>query len=1199
MDVEALEGSWADQPFKLTSPARMRYAEEHVAIERFELAARESTLSLSGSLPMTERAGRGEIDVAARAQLAALANYLPPETNITGDGVVTLTGSLAGTLEFVDPDLLLTVEDGLVLSPQLEPGFSNLVLRARVANGEAHIERLDGNWGSATIEASGHIPFEALPQLPIQVPRQRGPSTFNVAIRGLNPAAIPGAPRGLTGQIALDGQISAPRPELAALEGRISFPQLALAFGSLDLAQQQPSAIAIASGAATVEQFNLTGSVGSLAADGTVALVGSRALGLNVNGTLNVGAISVLTDKVQAEGTSTLQLTARGTVDAPELEGSVEISDATVASDEANIGAEHINARLELSGKRILLTTLEANINGGALEGGGSVTLDDRAGPTVDLRVSTHGVAFDAPINLRSLSDADLTIVSTGDEIVVGGQVTIDEAGLTDDIAFDRGLMAAMTARRELNLTEERNPLLERVRFDINVDTSTPIVVDNNVAQAEVSADLRLVGSPYEPGLTGRVTLLEGSEITLNERRYEAERGVISFVDERRIQPSVDLLLNTSARNYDITVAVAGVPGETETTLTSDPALPEPDIMAMLVTGRTLDEMRGEEFEVAREQVLSYMAGRVGSGLGRGLEKATGLSEVRIEPNLIANEADPSARLTIGQELTDQLNLVYSTSLTDSNDRILVAEYDVTRRFHTRGVRQSDNSFRFDFSHDVRFGGTPPPRRVARSRPTVTEVVVAGDAETLEAQLRERFGVEAGDSYDYFAVRTGQRHVEDYLIQHGYLQSRVRLDRQAAGESARLTLRVTRGPQVQFLFEGTTPPQDVQDALRERWHRGVFDKQRGEGGVEVLREWLMDESRLQPSIAYRIEDASDQRQIVFSVTPGPQYRSIALAFEGASGVDPDQLDRIVDDQQMERQLFTDAEEVTDLLRRYYREQGYLAAEIDRPRYEYVGATARVLIPVREGPRFTVGRVSAEGNHALENDALLQQIPLTSGAPFQPSSAEQSLDRIRHAYRQRGYNTVRSDYELRLDEAAGRVDVTFTVEEGPQSVIAEIVVEGNQVTSERLVREQIELENSEPLDLGLLARSRRNLYDTGAFSIVDITREELSGDVPAAADAAVDARATEQVPVRLNVSVREVQPFQVRYGVSVRYRARRRRHPGSLESQLAWQGARPRPAIAVRPTAPRGALLLESANAAVLPAEDDGQLVLQRRAEPAD
>ena len=127
--------------------------------------------------------------------------------------------------------------------------------------------------------------------------------------------------------------------------------------------------------------------------------------------------------------------------------------------------------------------------------------------------------------------------------------------------------------------------------------------------------------------------------------------------------------------------------------------------MALLVTGRTLEEMRGEEFEVAQEQVLSYLAGRVGSQLGRGIQRATGLSEVRIEPQLIANEADPSARLTVGQEVTDDVRLVYSTSLTEGDDQIWIAEYDVTRRFQSRAVRQRDNSYRLEFLHDVRFGG--------------------------------------------------------------------------------------------------------------------------------------------------------------------------------------------------------------------------------------------------------------------------------------------------------------------------------------------------------------------------------------------------------------------------------------------------------------------------------------------------------------
>jgi hypothetical protein len=67
-----------------------------------------------------------------------------------------------------------------------------------------------------------------------------------------------------------------------------------------------------------------------------------------------------------------------------------------------------------------------------------------------------------------------------------------------------------MTARRKLDLTEQRDSFLDHLRFDINVNTATPILVDNNLARAETRARLRLVGTPYEPGLVGQMTLLEG-----------------------------------------------------------------------------------------------------------------------------------------------------------------------------------------------------------------------------------------------------------------------------------------------------------------------------------------------------------------------------------------------------------------------------------------------------------------------------------------------------------------------------------------------------------------------------------------------------------------------------------------------------------------------------------------------------------------
>ena len=710
--------------------------------------------------------------------------------------------------------------------------------------------------------------------------------------------------------------------------------------------------------------------------------------------------------------------------------------------------------------------------------------------------------------------------------------MTIQEAGLTGDINFDTGLLAAIDAPPTLDLTRQRNPLLERVRFDVHVVTATPILLDNNLAKAETIADVRVLGTPYDTGLSGQLTIQEGGEITLNERRYDVERGVISFIDDRRIVPAFDLELSTSVRSYDITLGVTGSPGDAETTLTSEPSLPEPDIMAMLFTGRTLDEMRGEEYDVAREQVLSLLAGRVGSSLGRGIEEATGLSEVRIEPNLIANEADPSARLTVGQELTTDLELVYSTDLTDSSDQIWTAQYDVTRRFQTQATRQSDNSYRMDFSHDVRFGGTPEPRRLPRLRPTVERLDITGDQPLPTTEMRELIGVEEGKPLDYFAVRDGIQKLEERLRERGYLQSRVRLRREVEDTSVRLHVAVTAGPAVDLQILGGPVPEDVRDDVRLKWHRGVFDAQRVDDGVETLRAWLIGDSHLQPKVDYTVKDTSQGREVVFQVTPGPKYDKVVLAFEGAVAVDPKELDAIVDEQNLEQQLFTDPWVVTELLQRYYREQGYLVASIDTPRYEFEGTVGRIVLDVREGPRFQVRQISTTGNTVLTTPVLLQDLPVAEGEPFLPFAAENALTHIRGLYWHRGYNDATPAYSLAVNRELGEVDVAFTIREGARSVVTDIVVSGQDKTSDRLVREQLEVQPSQALDLAALSRSRRNLYDTGAFSVVDVTREPVTpAEENSPGDGQDPAGRPDTRPCRSTWRVREVQPFQLSYGAS--------------------------------------------------------------------
>ena len=330
-----------------------------------------------------------------------------------------------------------------------------------------------------------------------------------------------------------------------------------------------------------------------------------------------------------------------------------------------------------------------------------------------------------------------------------------------------------------------------------------------------------------------------------------------------------------------------------------------------------------------------------------------------------------------------------------------------------------------EFRHDVRFGGQSEPRRIPRQRPTVNSVTVTGADVISESELRRMLGIEEGKSYDFFRSRNGVERIENHLRDGGWLQSRVRMQRQGDERAVNVTLQVRTGPRVELQFVGATPPASVIEDVETQWNRGVFDTQRIDDASEVLLAWLMTDNYLRPKINGNVDEIGpNERRVVFHIDRGARFTAVRLAFEGARGIDPKVLDDIINEQGLEEQLFTDPLQVTTLLERYYREQGYLTTEIEKPVYEFEGTVARVVLTVREGPRFFVRNVSTSGNAVLPASALLQDLPVVSGDPFLPFAAENALERIRDLYWQRGYNDVRSDYELALDREAGRVDVSF-------------------------------------------------------------------------------------------------------------------------------------------------------------------------------
>lgn len=1114
----------AGETVALDGEARASFENRTLSVDRLALLSGESRLEVSGALPLDQPSQGQELRVSGGIDLSPIPALLGvAEEEGYADGVLQLSGVVSGTLEAPEPQLDLTLENAELSLPQTLQPVTAVHLDAALDPSAVEVRRLEAQWAQATIEGRGTAAtaFFLDDAAADEAPR----TEFQLSLSGLDLGALKPLPRETSGRVSVVLEARAAKPSIESLEGSIRFDELSAAYGDLRLTQQGSAELRLENGVVRATNFELTGPRTSLRLTGSAGLTGERPLDLNLEAEGDAGIATLLVEDVVAAGRYELAAAVGGTLDDPSIDGRFEISDGRAAFDDPRLDATSLDVALRFDGQRVEIERWTGELNGGAMRAEGGFAYANGGIRDLNVKFDADNLFLDFPEGFRTLSRASITASSEADDLIlIGGRVAIEDGSMRERIDLDSRALDALGGAG-VELAEEPSPFLSRIRYDVAVDTENPILVDNNLARLEADIDLRLAGTYYRPALLGRVVFAEGGEVYLAENDYVIESGSIDFVSETRIQPSLNLTARTQIGGHEITLRAQGDAEDMDTEFTSDTGLPEPDIISLLLTGRTLEDAQESGFNIAQEQALSYLTGRLGGRISRAAEDSLGLSRVRIEPNLIAAEDDPSARLTIGQNLTRALELIYSMNLTDSGDQIFVAEYDVTRMFVTRGVKQADNSYRFDFRHGVRFGLGEGRLGgdVERAKETVGEVRFVGDLRLDESELRDVFGIEAGDRYDFFKTRNRlDRLSRHYHRELNRLEARLRLRRDKRPGEVDLEIEIEAGPKTNLVYEGADPPGGVRKDVEEAWIRGVFEEQRIADAKDVLTAWLSSERRYRSEVAVQVDAlADDQQRVLFDVYQGPQFDSLTFDFRGAEAMDPEQLELILDRTELRGKPRAEARAIANVLQRYYRQEGYLAAEVDPPALELNDETGEAIaaVAVREGPLFRIGELSYEGATAVSEDELRKATSPPADTAYTPRFLEQSIENVEELYWARGYNDVTVGFSLYRDEQNARVDVRFVIDEDEQDLVREIAVEGNRHVGEELIRKRMANKVGEPLVSENNDRSRRRLYDTGAFALVDFEADEL--EQPAAA-AGLN-------PVKLTARIREVSPYKLRYG----------------------------------------------------------------------
>lgn len=431
------------------------------------------------------------------------------------------------------------------------------------------------------------------------------------------------------------------RPEAALL------PPLSIQ-GSASLMGRQASVEArLGSGGATA--LTLKGK-GTLPA-GAAPLSGSA----TIVGTIDLAPFAPLLGNDIRNVTGRLRPDLAIEVAGPRLTGSgtIDFTGGAISLPESGVRLSGGEGRLSLQGDtlRVQRLTFQA-MRGGTVSAGGTLRLDAQQGVVPDLSVTSRNALLVSRPDLTASVTSDLKITgATASGIDIAGPITIDRAeiavGAAQSVSFPTievreinspGATASTQSVAAASPPRRAPPAagVTPIRLKLAINAPQAVFVRGRGLDAEMGGQLDVGGTPTAPTVVGGLTLRRG-DFNLLGRRLTFSRGVVTLDNLDRIDPRLDFVAGTSVQSTTINVTVGGTSRAPTVAVSSSPALPSDEVMAMLLFGKPASGLSVFELAQAAQGLAELTGQPSGSGALTRLRRGLGLDRLSVNSGRSAN----------------------------------------------------------------------------------------------------------------------------------------------------------------------------------------------------------------------------------------------------------------------------------------------------------------------------------------------------------------------------------------------------------------------------------------------------------------------------------------------------------------------------------------------------------------------------------
>ncbi len=598
--------------------------------------------------------------------------------NLDLGGIVSVSADGKGTLD--DPQVSATLQ---VTKLQLRrQPYSDVQANLRVADHRAEVT-LHSDIARAPIQAHGSVNLTANHQAELQV------DSGTIPLGPLLAGYIPSIRDGFEGQVEIHGTFKGPLSDKSQMQGSINVPVFRAQYQSLQIGTAKPLRANLSRSMLTIEPTEIQGTGTSLRIEGDLPLGGTTPATLRAKGTLDAQILRIVRPELQSSGTVSLDIHATGSGSTWGTQGQIRLQNIAASSPDAPMGVEKLNGILDVSSDKIQVSQVTAEVGGGEVNLGGSITY--RPQREFNLALRAKSVRFRYPDGVRTLLGGNLALTGTTDAAALNGKILVENLSFTPD--FD---LAKFGDQFESAVPSQPS-FTDNIKLQVAIQSTGQLSATSSQVSLEGRLNLQAIGTVANPVIIGRADLT-GGELFYRNVRYQLQRGIITFDNPTQTNPVMNVAVGTTVQQYNLTLTMRGPLNKLTTSYVSDPPLATADIINLLARGHTT-----QETNAAAQGTDALIASQAASQVSNTVQKIAGISSLEIDPLIGGNGHNPSARLAIQQRVTKNFLFTFSTDVSQPGSEIVQGDYQFSKRWSVSVARDQLGGVSVDGRYHTKF----------------------------------------------------------------------------------------------------------------------------------------------------------------------------------------------------------------------------------------------------------------------------------------------------------------------------------------------------------------------------------------------------------------------------------------------------------------------------------------------------------------